>query len=188
MNLKNLAMTMCALGWLLTTGCPSEEGDGGGGSGGGGGGGNKDLTPEQALAGGCDMTGGEGTECTGIEEYTACANDQCGMDDCLSGPCAAYLTCVTNADDACTAVDGECTPTSECNTCLQDAGLCTVNMKCTDLISCGEKVEGGPCDRVDACCLSLDSFQKMACDLQASPVKTGGDETCQQLLDGYGCP
>lgn len=195
MLLRFLTLSGCVLALTLATGCPSDEedgeggaGEGGGGSGGGGGG--EKVSPEAAAGGACEMMGGggEAQSCTGIDEYTECANTKCGLDDCLSGECADYLDCLSNASDACEAVDsGACTSPSECNTCLQNAGLCAFNMGCIDLIQCGERVEGGACDRVDACCASLDSLQAMACNLQASAVKSAGDDACQSLLDGYSC-
>lgn len=151
-----------------------------------------DLTADDALAGVCDMMGMTGSGaagagasmCTGIDEYVACVQDQCGAADCIDDPaCKAYVDCVQGADDPCTT---SCAPSGDCINCYADVSTCAFD-KCFDNIQCGERTDGGACDMLDDCCASLDDQMKMACDLVAGPTKAGGDMACQQLIDAF-CP
>jgi hypothetical protein len=163
------------------TGSPS----GGGGSSSGGG----NVTPEQALAGACPMMMGSGSgeapECTGIDEYTACVQDMCGLNDCLDGDCSDLLGCYQDADDPCMA---DCTPSDECMTCLTELGSCALN-NCFDLVMCGTIEEGGACDQLSECCAGLDANDpmKFGCDAAAMLSTAGGDQACMSALEAF-CP
>jgi len=209
---------------LALTGCPGGDGDGedegdgnagasGAGSGqggrsgasGGGGsgtsGGSSNMSPEDVAAGNCDMTGGE-TECTGVEEYMACLNDTCGYDECYSGPCAAYIDCLSNADDACVAAqDGTCSPSSECTNCfISDANCalnCASNLQCEGANAGAGGTAGGAagvgglpegtCADLDACCASLPADEASNCTMVANSARMAGDFACAVYIDAF-CP
>jgi hypothetical protein len=210
---------------LVLVGCPGGDGDGesegnsgagGGGSGdggrsgtsGAGGGGSSNMSAEDVAAGNCNMTGGE-TECTGVEQYMACLNNTCGYDECYSGPCASYIDCLSNADDACSAAqDGTCSPSSECTSCfISDANCalnCASNLQCTggNAGAGGSGSSGGAgaggtagvgglpegtCADLDACCASLPGDEGSSCMMVADAAKMAGDIACAVYIDAF-CP
>jgi hypothetical protein len=145
------------------------------------------LTGADALAGACDMgMGSTATDmCTGIDEFTKCAQDSCKLDDCYqTGSCKTYADCVNKASDPCNSGCGN--PPSDCSSCVATAGMCAVNM-CFSKIQCGTLTPGGPCDKLDDCCATLDANMKSLCTMTASTVKVGGDMACSQLLSAF-CP
>jgi hypothetical protein len=147
------------------------------------------LTADDALAGACQMMGmmNGGTDtsmCTGIEDYTKCAQEQCKLNDCLdSASCKTYVDCINDASDVC---NNSCSPSSDCSSCFVNAGMCSFNM-CISKIQCGTLTPGGPCDKLDDCCGTLDANMKSLCTMTASTVKLGGDMACMQLLSAF-CP
>lgn len=172
-----------------TGGAAGQNGGSGGGDGpAGSGGGGSTVTPEQAAMGACEMGGGEGSECEGIDEYQACLETMCGVGACYDGPCASLLTCYQNAADPCEA---NCMPSDECTTCFTDKlsclSGCASNLVCDGMPVGGETMPGGGCDQLDDCCASLDSQMMMACTALAGSVRLAGDEACAMLIPSY-CP
>lgn len=148
------------------------------------------LTGDDALAGACDMmmgmTGSTAMDmCTGIDEFTQCAQDNCKLDDCYeAGACKTYADCVKKASDPCKNDCGN--PPSECSSCVSTAGMCAFNM-CFSKIQCGTVTKGGPCDKLDTCCGSLDANMKSLCMTASGAVRVGGDMACMQVLTTF-CP
>jgi hypothetical protein len=126
------------------------------------------------------MMGGSISDCDGIEEYSACVEDMCSVQDCASRGCQAYFDCVENAEDPCMPT-GCSLPTGDCAACLADVGTCTVN-NCIRLIMCGETSTGGSCDQLDDCCAAQPDNTRMLCEAGASAARAGGgDEACEML-------
>jgi hypothetical protein len=148
------------------------------------------VTGDDALAGACDMmmgmTGNTAMDmCTGFDEFTQCAQDSCKLDDCYeTGACKTYADCVKKASDPCNSGCG--TAPSDCSSCVATAGNCAFNM-CFSKIQCGTLTPGGPCDKLDTCCDTLDANMKSLCTMTASMIKVGGDMACGQLLSAF-CP
>jgi hypothetical protein len=148
-------------------------------------GGKGGVTADQAAAGACKMmgetttTGVGGTQCTGIEEYTKCADDKCGSGDCYDGDCKDLLECYEGASDPCKA---DCKASSDCNDCLADVARCAAD-ECIELVMCGETKAGGACDKLDECCEARSDSAKNACKSAASSSRSGGgDELCMTVL------
>jgi hypothetical protein len=161
------------------SGGPSSNAGRGGSSGGSAGGGIDPITDCMVD----EMMGGGTTDCDGIEEYTACVQDMCNADDCMD-ECADYLECAEEADDPCNP--SGCTPSGACASCLATVGSCTL-ANCLELIMCGETASGGACDQLDDCCAEQPEQQRMICEQAASAARTGGDATCQVVLDSPLC-
>jgi hypothetical protein len=138
------------------------------------------LTPEEAAAGGCDMMGmSSGSEmCTGIDDYTECAMNECDLDECTKsgGDCADLLDCYQKADDPCST---DCEPSQKCMACLTANSQCTID-KCISKLQCGTREDGGACDMLEDCC--KDMMDSVACTM-ANVIVVGGDEACQSIVD-----
>jgi hypothetical protein len=152
------------------------------------GGGEGGVTADQAAV--CRMmsemgaAGASATQCTGIEDYTKCADETCGSADCYDGDCKDLLDCYQDADDPCSA---DCTPSSDCNACLSDVARCAAE-ECFQLVMCGETEAGGACDQLDDCCESRSDSAKMACEVAAETSRSGGgDQLCETVLNNL-CP
>lgn len=145
------------------------------------------LTGADALAGACDMGMGNTamSMCTGIDEFTKCAQDSCKLNDCFqTGACKTYADCVMKAKDPCNSGCG--TAPSDCSSCVATAGMCSVNM-CFSKIQCGTLTPGGACDKLDDCCASLDANMKSLCMSTSMTIKVGGDTACMELISAF-CP
>jgi hypothetical protein len=177
MVVVGLAMPLIACG-DDSGGKSKQSGDGGAGNGG-----SSKVTPEDALAGKCDMMGSGTNDCTGVEEYTACVEDMCKPQDCTATVCKDYLDCVKGADDPCKP--SGCTPSGDCQSCLMDVATCSLN-KCFSLLKCkgstgGETKAGGACDQLDTCCKTQPMEVQSLCMTAASAARAaGGDKICEQ--------
>jgi hypothetical protein len=153
-------------------------------------GGKGGITGDQAAMGVCEMMGEMGaagaaaTQCTGIEEYTQCTEENCGSADCYDGACKDLLDCYQAASDPCKA---DCEQSDDCTACLSAVARCAGD-ECIQLIMCGETESGGACDQLDDCCDSLADAQKMACETAAEASRSGGgDQLCMSILTNL-CP
>ena len=170
----------------------AASGSGAGGTSGGGkagsGAGSK-PTAAQAASGMCDMMSTGMDSCTGVEEYTACYQDKCGIDKCLEGACKDLLTCTEKAADPCKA---DCMPSAECQTCITATASCALN-ECFSLLMCGGATagggmtkDGGACDQLDACCEKQPEGAQMTCMLAASGSRAaGGDAICESAKTAF---
>jgi len=128
------------------------------------------------------MMGGSTADCDGIEEYSACVEDMCSVQDCMSRGCQAYFDCVEDAEDPCMPT-GCSLPTGDCANCLADVGTCTLD-NCFELIMCGETTTGGACDQLDDCCAT--NSMPMICQQAASGARAaGGDELCMTVMAAF---
>lgn len=171
-----------------STATSGKGGSSGGSAGSSSSNGTGKITADDALAGACvmmDMMGGTATSmCTGIDEYTQCAQDSCKLNDCLSNTsCKEYVSCINSADDAC---NNSCALSMECSSCLLTAEMCAGSM-CLSKIQCGTLTKGGACDKLDTCCGTLDANMKMTCTMASTTIRVGGDDACMQLLGAF-CP
>ncbi|MDD9939219.1 MAG: hypothetical protein OXT09_36870 [Myxococcales bacterium] len=141
-----------------------------------------DQSVEDQIAA-CDtmMQGMDMTECSGLDEYTACTMEMCEINTCFEGVCADLIECAQDAADAC---DSGCTPTAECSECLTETGLCAFE-NCFDLLDCGGSEAGGACDQLDECCASLDDTTKGICEQAASAASAAGDAGCSPVLMSF---
>jgi hypothetical protein len=157
----------------------SGSGNAGSGSGNAGSG-NVDDAIAECMAE--EMMGGVTTDCDGIDEYSACVEDMCSVQDCASRGCQAYFDCVEDAEDPCMPTG--CTlPTGDCAACLAEVGTCMVE-NCVSLIMCGETTPGGACDQLDDCCAA--NSMPMLCEQAVSGARSfGGDETCMMFMAAF---
>jgi hypothetical protein len=163
-----------------------NSGSGNAGSGSGNAGSGSSSDPDDAIAE-CmaeEMMGTSTTDCDGIEEYSACVQDMCSVQDCASRGCQAYFDCVEDAEDPCMPTG--CTlPTGDCAACLADVGTCTLD-NCFELIMCGETAAGGACDELDDCCEAQPDSMRMICMQAASGARAaGGDNLCMMVMDAF---
>lgn len=186
---------MVAVILVVTAGACGDDSDAAGSSGGAGtSGGNAGsgagakLTAEQAAAGMCEMMGAGMDSCTGVEEYSACYQDKCGIDKCLEGACKDLLTCAEMAEDPCEA---NCMPSAECQTCITATASCALN-ECFSLLMCGGATgggmteKGGACDQLEACCDGQPDGAKMICMQAAIGARAaGGDAICESAKAGF---
>jgi hypothetical protein len=195
---KRAFALLLALGLSVSTqGCgdddSGDDGDGSGnsgsgnaGSGSGNSGSGSTSDPDDAIAE-CmveQMMGTSTTDCDGIEEYSACVEDMCDVQDCTNRGCQTYFDCVQDAEDPCMPT-GCALPTGDCAACLADVGTCTLD-NCFELIMCGETAAGGACDELDGCCAAQPDSMRMLCEQAASGARAaGGDNFCMMVMDAF---
>ena len=165
----------------------AKSGSGASGTSGGnaGSGAGSKPTAAEAAAGMCGMMSTGMDSCTGIEEFTQCSFDMCGLQDCVDGECKEFYGCIQSAADPCAPMG--CTATDACTKCQLDAGLCSAG-KCMGLLKCstgaagGMTKAGGACDQLDACCKTQAEGVKDICAASAGGARSaGGDSICEMV-------
>lgn len=192
-----------ALGLCLSLQACGDDDSGGSGNAGSGSSGSGNVTPEEALMGGCDPGMGGMTmapvQCEGFDEYLACVEDMCDAQGCIDDPaCDQYVACVEAAPDPCM---NSCAPSGNCLTCFAQVGVCSFS-NCLGTLTCngmsiggagsggggGATTPGGACDQLDDCCAAQPEAMRMTCMQSASGARSaGGDATCMQVRSSI-CP
>jgi hypothetical protein len=174
---------------LVTGGCGDDdsgrENSGGAGrSSGNAGSGSGRLSALEAITGACDMMEAMDmtATCEGVDQYTQCTLEWCGLQECLDTACQDYVECVDAAADPC---DNSCTQSSECSDCFANQEDC-IGTNCLRLVMCGETMSGGACDLLDDCCQAQPDQMRTLCMQAAAGARAaGGDAVCMEAMSAF---
>jgi hypothetical protein len=122
------------------------------------------------------MLGINPSSCNGRNEFTACLQSMCGLQNC-EGTCGEYAACLQTKPDIC---ENDCMPSDACADCSADLSDCGT-MQCLDNISCGPVTPGGPCDQLAMCCAALPDAMRANCEMFVPVGRAGGDTVCTNL-------
>ena len=121
-------------------------------------------------------------ECPDPATLVDCATAHCGLSACLA-ECSDYVACLERASDPC-ASSALCPQSASCTACANQVVTCAIRGACVSAFSCGGPVApGGPCSRLEACCM-MQVTNVQSCNDAVQLVKGfGGDPGCFGLTN-----
>jgi hypothetical protein len=196
---KTLAFPVIAvvIGWAL--GCGDEKKKETAGS----------SNPAECLGGFTGTGNVSGCSESEIEDYSACVESAClsEYENCFgpdyhdgefSGACAGLLECKSGCECEDQRCQQNCTPSTECTSCL--ATFVSCGQSCASKLACamGAGGDAGPgdagvsgktCADLLVCCNSLsDTARQQQCTMTHAQLSMfGSDAQCSPVVDNY-CP
>jgi hypothetical protein len=120
-------------------GCGGDDDDGAGGNGGKK---SSNLSAADVAGGACEMmSGGDDSECKGVDEYSECTQNKCAAEyktclgagyakgDFSGGKCETYFSCINDSKDKC---QNDCERDAACTACfVSTLATCVASAGCT---------------------------------------------------------